>query len=65
MIRLTKLAPPPVLIQNAAAWSAEYQGGTDNRRYAHDDIRTILREKFRRKCAYCESRVKHVYNYAC
>ncbi len=60
MISLSKVEEPAVLVSNAAVWTAEFVGGTDRRRYAHEDIRNALRVETKRKCAYCESRMEHV-----
>ena len=60
MIRLSKLDEPPILASNAATWTAEFAAGDDKRRYAHEDIRSALRDETHHKCAYCESRMEHV-----
>jgi uncharacterized protein (TIGR02646 family) len=60
MIGLTKTEEPAVLSANKVAWTAEFVGGEDKHRYAHQDIRNALRVETYRKCAYCESRMEHV-----
>ena len=69
MIALNKLATPDVLAQNAAVWRAELLAviasgevptQTQKGRYNHADVKTRLIEETRGKCAYCESKVRHV-----
>ena len=66
MIALEKGSEPQVLLDNDAAWTAEYvkwcenQVGTEPRRYAHEDIRSALRSETNWKCAYCEGRISDI-----
>lgn len=69
MRRLTKDNPPPVLVANAAKWTAELvqtiaagQKPTDTQkgRYNQPAIKEALKAETKRKCAYCESKFEHV-----
>src|SRR5260370_28142579 len=69
MIRLSKRPRPEILAQMAAAWTEEYlravkAGGAileDIRyRYRHPLVREHLQIETRDKCAYCESKIRHV-----
>ena len=69
MIHLTKGAPPQVLVDNAATWTAELVSlaGNDRQvtrnvreRYGHPDIKSAVSRDSRGKCIYCESKVQHV-----
>jgi len=69
MIRLTKIASPQILVRQAAKWTAELlaaiAGGTklsDARkaRYNHPDIKQALLQETHGKCAYCESKLRHI-----
>ena len=66
MIGLQKGKEPQVLVNNRAAWTAEYvkwcasQAGKEPRRYARVDIRLALESETKSKCAYCEARISHV-----
>jgi uncharacterized protein (TIGR02646 family) len=60
LIGLTKKPVPQVLVDHATEWNSEYvewnrtKAGKEPRRYAHDDIRSGLRQETAGKCAYCE-----------
>ena len=69
MISITKGAIPAVLAANAAAWTANLIGKlnngppptkTDKGRYNHEEIKAALLQETRGKCAYCESKLRHV-----
>lgn len=69
MIKLTKGPTPKVLIDNASKWTNEYlttlnagQKPSDivAHRYNHPDIKNALEKETHGKCAYCESKIKHV-----
>jgi len=69
MRRLEKIAPPGVLVRQGATWTQalvehERRGSTPSdaelRRYNHPDIKNALLEECRGKCAYCESKFRHV-----
>lgn len=69
MITLEKGMEPPTLAANGAAWEAhltaiEAGGGTptqaDLNRYNQPDIKEALLAETREKCAYCESKFRHV-----
>lgn len=69
MIRLEKTAEPPILTENAAAWTAtvlnKLQSGeqptpSEKARYSHPEIKAALVAETHGKCAYCESKLRHV-----
>lgn len=69
MIRLNKGPAPAILVQNAAAWTEAYLQYTQNGeavpplvafRYRHPEIKTALLVETHEKCAYCESKNRHV-----
>jgi uncharacterized protein (TIGR02646 family) len=69
MIRLLKGALPQVLAENAERWTAallerlhagEEPSQTERTRYRHADIKAALVEETHGKCAYCESKLRHV-----
>jgi uncharacterized protein (TIGR02646 family) len=69
MIRLEKTDEPKVLQDNAAAWTNELLGklATDEgpskyllSRYRHKDIKDALLSETHAKCAYCESKFRHI-----
>ncbi|ORL62369.1 HNH endonuclease [Pseudomonas putida] len=71
MIKLTKLPTPNVLVTNGAAWTAallaKLEEGdkptpTESSRYRHRDIKSTLEQETHGKCAYCESKLKHIHH---
>ncbi len=69
MIRLIKGPVPAVLAANAAVWTADFLAYIYNRqrapdsvrgRYTHPEIKNALIEECGGKCAYCESKLRHV-----
>jgi len=69
MIRLAKGPKPNVLVSNAEDWTRELleklANGEDvsdtiKGRYRHREIKTALIDETREKCAYCESKVRHI-----
>ena len=69
MIRLEKGDAPPVLLRNEPNWTAavvwRIQSGetptrTERNRYNHAEIKAALLAETHRKCAYCESKLRHV-----
>lgn len=69
MIRLEKGQEPEILAQNAAAWTAAVVEKMDNGqtptktekgRYNHPQVKEALVLETRGKCAYCESKLRHV-----
>ena len=69
MRKLTKGQPPEVLVNNADRWHAELKAilnrgekPTDavKNRYRHADIKVLLIAETHGKCAYCESKIRHV-----
>lgn len=69
MIRLSKIAEPVVLVQNAAAWTEELLDAIANRpadvpqikgRFNHPTVKAALKKETSEKCAYCESNMLHV-----
>ncbi|MBS1183503.1 MAG: hypothetical protein H6Q99_3383 [Proteobacteria bacterium] len=69
MIRIEKGDAPPFLTANSAAWTAtvvsklakgEEPTKTEKGRYNHPDIKSALVAETHGKCAYCESKLRHV-----
>jgi 5-methylcytosine-specific restriction endonuclease McrA len=69
MIRLSKRDIPPVLQQNSGQWTqaliahaTAHTKPTDSERtrYNHPEIKTALLTETHGKCAYCESKFRHV-----
>ena len=69
MIKLSKGPKPQILIDNAAQWTNEYvnclssnQNPSDTiaYRYRHPNIKVALEKETSKKCAYCESKIKHI-----
>lgn len=69
MIALTKGQKPDVLVQHAAAWTAELLAAiaagqelsaARRNRYNNAEVKDALRVETRKKCAYCESDFAHV-----
>lgn len=70
MIELTKKNKPQLLIDNGDAWTEDlmkefYQTNAINKtkqnRYSRPEIKAVLIEETKGKCAYCESKVTHIY----
>jgi 5-methylcytosine-specific restriction endonuclease McrA len=71
MIKLKKNVQPDVLKKNAAKWTkvvlsklaaGEKLSNTDDARYRHIDVKTALVAETHGKCAYCESKLKHIHH---
>ncbi len=69
MIKLSKSKKPQVLVDNANQWTKEYldclnanqkPSDTIAHRYNHPEIKAALEEETAGKCAYCESKIKHI-----
>lgn len=69
MIKLSKGAKPQILIDNATQWTNEYVNCLNSNqtpsdtiayRYRHPDIKAALEKETNCKCAYCESKMKHI-----
>jgi len=69
MIPLVKHPPPDVLTANAAAWTAtvlnkislgETPTDSEKKRYGHPQIKATLLIETNGKCAYCESKLRHI-----
>ena len=69
MRKLSKSKKPQILVDNEVAWTKEYcdclsVGKTPSReiamRYSHPTIKSALEGETRGKCAYCESKIKHI-----
>ncbi len=69
MIRLVKGPVPPVLAQSSQVWTQvlreraernEAPTTAEATRYRHADVKTALLAETSGKCAYCESKVRHV-----
>lgn len=70
MIKLEKGPIPQVLKDKGAEWKkllvAKLSSGTasqaDKTRYRHTDIKAALEAETHGKCAYCESKLKHIHH---
>jgi uncharacterized protein (TIGR02646 family) len=71
MIKLIKSAKPEVLTNNAEEWtnvvlgkiaSGEKLTSTDDARYRHPKVKAALVAETHGKCAYCESKLKHIHH---
>jgi hypothetical protein len=69
MIRLSKKTIPAVLAANSSTWTRvllDHQAAnttptsTEKSRYRHADIKAALVEETSGKCAYCESKLRHI-----
>lgn len=69
MIKIQKTKQPQILADNAVSWTKEYlsyintnQKPPDDvaHRYKHRDIKSALETETHGKCAYCESKLKHI-----
>lgn len=69
MRKLNKLDKPQILVDNAVLWTQEYcdclkEGKTPSKeiatRYNEDSIKSTLEKETHEKCAYCESKMKHI-----
>ena len=69
MIRLEKGEEPAVLAQNSAQWtsvvvrklnSGEVPTKAEKSRYNHADVKKELLRETHSKCAYCESKFRHI-----
>ena len=69
MIRLNKAGKPAILVEKAAAWTkvlTDHQAaGTlptdaEKSRYRHPEIKAVLITETVGKCAYCESKLRHI-----
>lgn len=69
MIKLAKSEAPAVLVENGPAWIAALKRHiemgtepteTERSRYRHPDIKRALVSETSGKCAYCESKLRHV-----
>jgi hypothetical protein len=71
MIKLTKEPKPKILLENAVAWTASLLSklaagieptAAEKTRYRHKDIKSVLEKETSGKCAYCESKLKHIHH---
>lgn len=69
MIKIEKNQKPQVLIDNEKEWTKEYLNALSGKvklndsiknRYNHKDIKKALEKETYGKCAYCESKIKHI-----
>lgn len=69
MIKINKDTKPKILEDNAKQWTDEYLTALKQStpvpphikyRYQHNDIKDALEKETHGKCAYCESKIKHV-----
>ncbi|URV26499.1 HNH endonuclease [Burkholderia gladioli] len=71
MIKLTKLDQPKILVDNAAVWTQTLLGKiasgveptqAEKTRYRNREIKAVLEKETAGKCAYCESKLKHIHH---
>ncbi len=71
MIKLQKLAEPQILIDNGAEWTRKHLENIANgiestsylkSRYNHSQIKDQIVQETSEKCAYCESKLRHVHH---
>jgi hypothetical protein len=71
MIKLEKQPEPKILSDNSASWTAalleKLSAGvdptaTEKTRYRHKEIKLALERETSEKCAYCESKLKHIHH---
>lgn len=69
MIKLSKLSKPQILVDHASEWTKEYCDCLSNgvkpsseiaNRYNDQEIKSALEMETNGKCAYCESKIKHI-----
>ena len=69
MIRIKKLPKPQILIDHAAEWTQQYCSQIESGEKPNDDlalkynnpvIKDTLEKETYGKCAYCESKIKHI-----
>lgn len=69
MIKLDKIGEPDILIENSEHWTevvitkknnGEEITRTEKYRYNHTEIKQALLQETNGKCAYCESKLRHV-----
>lgn len=69
MRKLNKLDKPQILVDNAVLWTQEYcdclkEGKIPSKeiatRYNEESIKATLEKETYEKCAYCESKIKHI-----
>jgi hypothetical protein len=69
MIRLQKTAKPDILVNSAAAWTkvlTDHQAAgtkptdSEKARYRHAEVKAALLVETVEKCAYCESKLRHI-----
>lgn len=70
MIKLNKLQEPEILRTNKTQWTEDYKTAksckssdleTLKSRYRHPDIKKQILLETSEKCAYCESKIRHIY----
>jgi len=71
MIKLQKLAKPPILVANETTWIqtlvdkvalGQTPTDTEKTRYRHAQIKAALVQETHGKCAYCESKLLHIHH---
>jgi uncharacterized protein (TIGR02646 family) len=71
MIGLVKLAEPDILRNHGGEWTrlllekigkGERPTVTEASRYRHPDIKAVIIEETHGKCAYCESKLRHIHH---
>lgn len=71
MIKINKLNEPQVLIDNGTEWTRQHLENIANgvesstylkSRYNHKDIKEQIVKETHGKCAYCESKLRHIHH---
>lgn len=71
MIKINKLSEPQVLIDNGNEWTRQHLENIANgvessaylkSRYNHKDIKEQIVKETNGKCAYCESKLRHIHH---
>lgn len=71
MIKINKLNEPQVLIDNGKEWTRQHLENIANgvessaylkSRYNHKDIKDQIVKETNGKCAYCESKLRHIHH---
>ncbi|MEQ1484369.1 HNH endonuclease [Methyloglobulus sp.] len=71
MIKLTKASKPDILVKNADTWTKTLLDkinnnvkptDTEKTKYRHPEIKAAIVLETNGKCAYCESKLKHVHH---
>jgi len=67
MIRLTRPSKPATLVRNTSKWKrnlllakTDAEKEKHKKKYDQPEVRTALETMCNSKCAYCESKIKHI-----